>query len=166
MPSTKATTALVGAFAVIALAGCASDAQSLEERQQEVAAAGETVMPFDLEATTHIFTDTETGGTQDVIADDPFDQTNIDLIRRHLEEEAAQFTVGDFSDPEAIHGAAMPGLATLKERFGDITVELTETDTGATITYQTADPDVVQAIHDWFAAQSSDHGSHAEHGSS
>lgn len=71
--------------------------------------AGAEVMPFDLDATTHMFTDTATGGIQDVVANDPSDGANIELIRRHMEEEAA-----------------MPGLSTLKERIGDITVELTE----------------------------------------
>ena len=60
----------------------------------------------------------------------------------------------------------MPGPAILKERYGDITVDLTNTPTGATITYTASDPDVISAIHDWFAAQTSDHGNHAEHGSS
>jgi hypothetical protein len=160
MPSTRPITAIVGVVTLIALAGCGSDAQSLDERQQEIAVAGAEVMPFDLDATTHIFTDTATGGTQDVVADDPSDGANIELIRRHMQEEAGKFRLGDFSDPEAIHGAAMPGLAVLEERFGDITVEFTHTDTGATITYRTDDPEVVRAIHDWFVAQSSDHGEH------
>jgi hypothetical protein len=34
-------------------------------------------MPFNLEATTHIFTDTVTGGVQDVVADDPTNEANI-----------------------------------------------------------------------------------------
>jgi len=123
-------------------------------------------MPFDLDATTHVFSDNATGGVQDVVADDPTDTANIDLIRRHLGDEAAKFRAGDFSDPEAIHGAAMPGLSVLKERYDQIAVELTETDTGAMITYSTEESDIVEAIHDWFAAQSSDHGEHAEHPSS
>ena len=60
----------------------------------------------------------------------------------------------------------MPGLSVLKERYDQIAVELIETDTGARITYTTGDSDIVEAIHDWFAAQSSDHGDHAEQPSS
>lgn len=166
MPSTKRALICLSTAAVITFTACGSDDSELAERQQVVAEAGADVMPFDLDATTHIFTDTDTGGVQDVVADDPTDDVNIESIRRHLEAEAAKFRVGDFSDPEAIHGASMPGLVTLKERFDAIDVELTETDTGATITYRTDDDDVVQAIHDWFAAQSSDHGNHAEHAAS
>ena len=154
---------LLAAVAVLAFTACGSDDQALADRQQSVAEAGAEVMPFDLDATTHVFTDTSTGGTQDVIADDPDDEANIELIRLHLEDEATNFRAGDFSDPEVIHGPAMPGLATLKERFADVSVDLVETDIGATITYGSDDAVVVEAIHDWFAAQSSDHGDHAEH---
>jgi hypothetical protein len=54
----------------------------------------------------------------------------------------------------------MSGLSTLKERFDEISVELIETDAGATIRYETNDAEAVQAIHDWFAAQSIDHDEH------
>ena len=66
------------AIAVVALSGCGSDDQSLANRQQAVAEAGADVMPFTLDATTHVFVDTSTGGIQDVAADDPSDTTNID----------------------------------------------------------------------------------------
>lgn len=151
------------ATALVALNGCGSDDQGLADRQRAVAEAGADVMPFNLDATTHVFTDTSNGGVQDVIADDPTDATNIELIRLHLDDEATRFRAGDFSDPEAIHGPGMPGLATLKERYAEISVQLVETDVGARISYSSGDADVVDAIHDWFAAQSTDHGDHAEH---
>ena len=104
MPSTRPALtflAAFAAFAAIALAACGSDETALADRQEAVAEAGAEVMPFDLDATTHVFSDTATGGVQDVVADDPTDTANIDLIRRHLEDEAAKFRAGDFSDPEA-----------------------------------------------------------------
>ncbi len=42
-----------------------------ETRFNEVAKRGAKVMPFDLEQTTHVFTKTEKGGLQLVIAKDP-----------------------------------------------------------------------------------------------
>ena len=162
MQSTKAL--LVAGLLTVAGAACGSD-QDLAERQEAVAQAGAEVMPFALDETTHIFTDTQSGGRQDVVADDPTDENSIEAIREHLAEEAAKFQIGDFSDPEAIHGAAMPGLAALKSGFDQIDVELFETADGAAITYTTQDPDLVSAIHIWFEAQTSDHGSHAEHNS-
>ncbi len=150
------------AVVLFTFTACGSEQASLADRQAAVAEAGSEVMPFNLDETTHIFTDTATGGVQDVVADDKTEQTNIELIRRHLQDEAAKFRVGDFSDPEATHGPEMPGLSILKERFGEISLTLTETDLGATITYSTDDAEVVDAIHAWFSAQTSDHGDHAE----
>jgi len=163
MPSDKTTLATLVAALVIIGGACGSDDGALAQRQAAVAEAGAEVMPFALDETTHIFTNTSTGGRQDVVADDPADDANIEQIREHLSEEAARFGRGDFSDPEAIHGPEMPGLSTLKARFDDIEVEYSETDTGATIAYTANDPDVVNAIHLWFSAQTSDHGTHAEH---
>lgn len=57
----------------------------------------------------------------------------------------------------------MPGLAALKAGFDQIDVGLLETAGGAAITYTTQDPELVSAIHLWLEAQTSDHGSHAEH---
>lgn len=162
MQSTKAI--LVAALLTFAGAACGSD-QDLAERQETVAEAGAEVMPFSLDETTHIFTDTQSGGRQDVVADDPTDENSIESIRDHLAEEAAKFQIGDFSDPEAIHGSAMPGLAALKAGFVQIDVELLDTADGAAITYTTQDPELVSAIHLWFEAQTSDHGNHAEHNS-
>ncbi len=153
MQSIKAL--LVAGLLTVAGAACGSD-QDLAERQEAVVQAGAEVMPFALDETTHIFTDTQSGGRQDVVADDPTDENSIEAIGEHLAEEAAKFRIGDFSDPEAIHGSAMPGLAALKSGFDQIDVELFETATGAAIT---------SAIHLWFEAQTSDHGSHAEHNS-
>ena len=150
------------ALVVVVLTACGDDGD-LADRQAAVAEAGAVVMPFSLEDTTHVFTDTSTGGHQEVVADDPTDQVTIEQIRLHLADEVAKFGVGDFSDPEAIHGPAMPGLATLKERFDAIELDLIETDDGAAIVYTTDDTDLIDAIHSWFAAQTMDHGSHAEH---
>lgn len=162
MTSISRTAAALLVLVFVGPAACGSS-DDLADRQTVVAEAGADVMPFDLEQTTHVFTDTRTGGRQDVVADDPTDVANIELIRQHLAEEADKFRLGDFSDPEAIHGAAMPGLATLKARFDDIDLDLISTDTGSAIVYTTQDADLVDAIHAWFAAQTNDHGSHAEH---
>ncbi|CAG9179675.1 hypothetical protein LMG23992_04040 [Cupriavidus laharis] len=72
-------------------------------------------MPFDLKATTHVFTKTRDGGVQQVIARVPGDAEQIRLIREHLSEITGQFRRGNFSGPSAIHGPAMPGLAELRD---------------------------------------------------
>ena len=136
----------------------------LAAREADVATRGSTVMPFDLEQTTHTFQKTSDGGLQTVTADDPDDAEQSRLIRGHLSAEAQRFAAGDFSDPAGIHGAAMPGLAALSASAGAITIEYSEVPAGAAIRYATSDAALVSALHLWFDAQVSDHGQHASHG--
>ena len=84
-------------------------------RQEVVAARGADVMPFSLKATTHVFTKTDQGGIQQVVAKDPKDAQQVRLTREHLQEIAGQFAKGDFSGPSHIHGNDMPGLNDLKQ---------------------------------------------------
>lgn len=132
--------------------------QGTTDRQAAVASNGAQVMPFDLEKTTHVFTDTDTGGREVVTANDPADTQQIELIRSHLKEIVSQFSVGDFSGPTATHGDAMPGLAQLKAGYGRVQFIYEELPDGAAITYKTSDPVMVSVLHTWFAAQRSDHG--------
>lgn len=134
------------------------------DRQEAVAERGADVMGFDLDATVHRFTPTDSGGVQDVVARDPGDQDEIIDVRAHLQTEAERFARGDFSSPGAIHGAGMPGLRELQAAGDRLTVVYTTLSDGARVTYTSTDPDVVDALHDWFEAQLSDHGEHAEHG--
>lgn len=92
----------------------AADVPASTERQAEVARRGAEVMPFDVAKTTHVFTKTDRGGTQRVVAKDPADAEQVRLVRAHLHEIQAQFRSGDFSGPAHIHGETMPGLAELK----------------------------------------------------
>ena len=133
-------------------------------RQAAVAERGRTVMPFDLEETTHHFTPTRTGGVQDVVADQPDDAQQVSLIRTHLQQEAKAFGRGDFGDPAQIHGDDMPGLTELQGGYKHIEVRYRERPDGATLTYTTDEPALVDALHDWFEAQLGDHGDHAEAG--
>jgi hypothetical protein len=135
------------------------------ERQAEVAERGAQVMPFDLEATTHTFTETADGGIQVVTADDPLDRTQIQLIREHLREERDNFSKGDFDDPARIHGHDMPGVSALAAGYQEITVTYAEVPNGAQLKYTTGRADLIDAIHAWFERQLMDHGAHAQGGS-
>ena len=153
-----ALTLVVGA-AALATWSAQSDTPS---RQDDVARRGASVMPFDLERTTHVFEPQDYGGVQTVIADDPADRDQIRLVREHLKAEADAFARGDFGDPANIHGDEMPGLRKLEENYAAIEVTFELTADGARISYRSTDPEVVEALHDWFEAQVNDHGSHAE----
>jgi hypothetical protein len=134
---------------------------SLAARQEEVAARGAEVMPFDLARTTHIFEKLDDGGLQTVRADDPSDAIQIQLIQVHLTEEAGKFRQGDFSDPMAIHGHRMPGLAELRAGASRIDVRYTALPEGGQIRYTTTDPTLINGLHRWFDAQLMDHGADA-----
>ncbi|MGO4660135.1 hypothetical protein AB4Z34_36120 [Ensifer sp. 2YAB10] len=132
------------------------------QRQTEVARLGSDVMPFSLNATTHIFTKTSDGGTQRVVAKDASDMQQTKLVRQHLRDIQTQFLKGDFSGPSHVHGKRMPGLAELQSATpGQISITYKDVDGGAEIAYRTADAKLVSAIHDWFDAQVSDHGKDA-----
>lgn len=137
-----------------------------EVRHERVAEKGSAVMPFDLEATTHVFEKTGNGGVQKVVADDPGDARNVAAIREHLREEAAAFSRGEFSDPASIHGEDMPGLSELEAGADRIEVSYEELPDGARIVLESDDPGLVGAVHEWFDAQLSDHGDDAEEGGS
>ena len=130
-------------------------------RQAEVATKGAQVMPFDLEQTRHRFKPLDNGGLQTVTAKDSANQAQIDLIQMHLQEEAAKFQAGNFASPAAIHGHEMPGLKALSAGHTEIAVQYRALSNGGEIRYTAQSAPLTQAIHDWFAAQRSDHGRHA-----
>lgn len=135
------------------------------QRLDEVVQRGIHVMPFDLEQTTHVFSKTAKGGIQQVVVKVPGNTEQIKLIRRHLSKISGEFQQGDFSNPAKIHGDTMPGLAELrKAKPGQIAIVYKELPTGAQIDYSTDLPVFIDAIHQWFDAQLSDHARHAVSG--
>jgi hypothetical protein len=134
---------------------------SLAARQEEVAARGAEVMPFDLARTTHVFEKVDDGGLQTVRADDPANTAQVQLIQVHLAEEAEKFRQGDYSDPMAIHGHEMPGLMELRAGASRVDVRYSALPDGGQIRYTTTDPVLIDGLHRWFDAQLMDHGSDA-----
>jgi hypothetical protein len=160
-PGTLFTALIVMAGLGAAVESFAADA----ERQAEVAQRGAEVMPFSLKATTHIFTKSDDGGSQQVIAKNPSDSRQIGLIRKHLREIQTQFQRGDFSGPARTHGADMPGLAQLRAaKPGQISITYKDIRGGGELTYRSNDPNLVSSLHAWFDAQLSDHGADAVDG--
>ncbi|MGI9022097.1 MAG: aspartate carbamoyltransferase [Acidimicrobiales bacterium] len=132
-----------------------------QDRQAEVADRGTDVMPFDLDGTTHRFTPQADGLTQQVVVDDPADADQRELVREHLRVEMTRFRAGDYGDPARIHGDHMPGLRQLEAGAAAIEIRYDDVDAGAELRFLTADPALVDALHQWGEAQVADHGSHA-----
>ena len=126
--------------------------------QADMATRAAQVMPFDLNATHHTFTKTDQGGIEQVVAIDPADTRNIELIRSHLQYEAGEFTKGNFSDPARIHGMDMPGLQELEAGASRVQVLYQSIQGGAQMTYASSEPALVVALHSWFDRQTTDHG--------
>jgi hypothetical protein len=155
-------------LAAIAVMACSDDGADgrLADRQAEIADRGAEVMPFDLDATTHRFEPSDTGLVETVVADDPSDTAQVQLIRDHLAHEADRFARGDYRDPAAIHGSRMPGLDELEAAAPSVTITVEDLTDGARLVFATDDPQLVDALHRWGEAQTTDHGAHADHPSS
>jgi len=142
--------------------GCSDREATSEGRLREVAEAGARVMPFDLERTTHVFSEEPWGGEQRVISDHA-EAEQVALVRSHLAEEAERFARGDFTSPARIHGHDMPGLDVLRASAQMLEIRYTDVENGGSIAYRSQDPRVIAALHAWFSAQRADHGPHAAH---
>jgi len=133
-----------------------------EARLDEVAAKGRMVMPFNLEQTMHVFSKTKQGGVQQVIAKDPSNKAQISLIKEHLGKIYTDFNAQNYSDPEKIHGADMPGLIALQNaKPEELSLQYQDLSNGAEITYTAKKTELITAIHQWFDAQLSDHARHS-----
>lgn len=157
---------LMGVVTVVTVlgVGCGSSAEAPSEgsRQEQVARKGASVMPFDLDRTTHRFVPATDGLLEEVVSDAPTDAGQVRLIREHLNQEAGRFRRGDYADPASIHGSAMPGLKELSAGASRIEITYTDRPDGAAVRFRTTDPALVGALRAWGAAQVTDHGEHAE----
>jgi len=138
--------------------GSTAFAQTPQERVHQMS---HMVMPFDMAKTIHIFKMTELGGVQQVVVKDAGYTDQIALIQQHLKHEAEKFQHGDYSDPATLHGADMPGLKELEANATAIKVSYKALSEGAEITFETTDLHLLTAIHRWFGAQLSEHGTDA-----
>ncbi len=141
-------------FSTTALALEKASPKPTDEMRQRA----QQVVPYTLDQALQTFTKTVHGGVQHVVAKSADDTRQIKLIQAHLLEISNQFRKGDFSVTERMHGADMPGLAQLKTaETDDIKFEYKALENGAQIHYSTEYPQFVQALHEWFDAQISEH---------
>ena len=121
-----------------------------------MSARAQRVMPFDLNRTTHTFTQAPQGGVEKVVVNEPSDTRNRDLIRAHLRTEA-ETSVGNYSDAAKIHGMDMPGVNALEQGAARVKVVYAPTPGRAQITYTSTEAPLISAIHAWFDRQAADH---------
>jgi len=117
----------------------------------------EQAMGFSQTATTHHFLLKNDGGVIQVEANDPNDAHNRDLIRTHLTHIAHAFSAGDFSDPMAVHDKVPDGVPVMQRLKADIRYTFDQTPQGGRVSIQTANPQALDAIHDFLRFQIEEH---------
>jgi hypothetical protein len=122
-----------------------------------VDARGDKVMGFSHEKTTHHFRLYDDGGAIEVEANSADDTASRDQIRGHLRHIAQMFSAGNFQAPMLIHAQTPPGVPSMQKLKSEISYRFRQTPRGATIAIVTANPDAVNAIHDFLRFQISDH---------
>jgi hypothetical protein len=150
---------VAGAIALLLTVACVG--ARAQTQQEHVHAMAHAVMPFDIAKTQHVFTMTASGGVERVVIRDPAYKDQLPLIRQHLQLEAEHFQRGDYSDPARLHGARMAGIDELSRGARRIQVTYADLPDGARIVFATSDAQLVTAIHRWFGAQLSEHGTDA-----
>lgn len=146
------------AFSLAVQAEEKADPKHLEEVRQRT----QLVVPYAVDETLQTFTKTVHGGIQHLVAKSPDNSKQIKLIQEHLKKIAEEYRKGDFSVTERMHGANTPGLARLK-RAGtdDIRYQYKPLADGGQIHFSSEYPELVQALHEWFDAQATEHGNDA-----
>jgi hypothetical protein len=151
---------LIGLFLISTTASALE--KSTPRPADEVHQRTQQNLPYPLDQTLQTFTKTVHGGVQHVIAKSADNLQLIKSIQAHLLKIANEFKKGDFSTTERIHGADMPGLAQLKKaEIDEIRFDYKPLENGGQIHFSTEYTQYVQALHDWFDAQSNDHGNDA-----
>jgi hypothetical protein len=143
------------AIAILMLA-CLAVAQD-SQQQQGVQTRGDQAMGFSHEMTTHHFLLTKDGGVIEAEADNPNDKASRDAIRQHMEHIAKLFSEGDFDAPMFIHGQTPPGVPEMKRLKDQITYRAQPTEQGAEVRITTANPEALEAVHQFLMFQIRDH---------
>lgn len=126
-------------------------------REAEIKRRGDAAMGFDQDKTTHRFLIDKDGGTIQVTVKRKQDRENLDAIRAHLRQIAADFAAGRFDAPLATHGEVPPGVPAMQQRQGLITYRYEEIAGGARIRITTLDAEALTAVHEFLRFQIREH---------
>jgi hypothetical protein len=154
MRITAALTVLVLASAIQSQQ---ANPQTTEQQHAAMMKRGDTGMGFSHEKTTHHFLLLKDGGTIQVSANDPKDDTSRDHIRMHLSHVAEMFSAGNFDVPMFIHDTTPPGVPTMTKLHNEIHYHYQQTDSGAKIAIATTNPKALKAVHEFLRFQISEH---------
>ena len=106
---------------------------------------------------THSFRLFADGGAIELRAKDAADAATIAAIRDHLQDITPQFTKGDFSTPQFVHGYTPDGVAQLEQLRDAITWRYQQLDAGGRIRITTRSAEALEAIHAFLRFQVIEH---------
>ena len=148
-------------FAILVLASAIqaqqANTQTPEQQHAAMMKRGDAGMGFSHDKTTHHFVLRKDGGAIQVSVNDPKDDASRDQIRMHLSHIAKMFSEGNFNTPMFIHDTTPPGVPTMEKLHSEIHYEYQQTDSGAKIMIETANPKALQAVHEFLRFQIGDH---------
>ena len=128
-----------------------------QKQMDEMNKRGDKHMGFDHLKTTHHFLLRSDGGIIQVEANDPKDTESRDQIRGHLRHITSMFSDGNFEVPMLVHDKTPPGTAVMKKLRAEISYKYEVADRGALIQISSANPEAVQAIHEFLKFQIKEH---------
>ena len=124
---------------------------------QDIMKRGEMAMGFDQNKIKHDFVETTNGGEIRISALDVNDIHTIHAIRTHVKEIQNDFSQGDFKKPFFIHDQIVPGTQTMTEKKDLINFSILDTEHGGVLILTTNDANILDAIKQFMAFQSSEH---------
>jgi hypothetical protein len=142
---------------IIAIALFAACAAAQDDRKKGVDARGDHAMGFSHEKTTHHFRLYKDGGAIEVDANDSKDTSSRDQIRKHLAHISQMFAAGNFNAPMLIHDRVPPGAPVMERLKDQITYKVDQTEKGGSVRITTANPEAINAIHEFLRFQIKDH---------
>src|ERR1700743_1813917 len=135
-------TIIMGFLCAFSLAAVAAPHARTPAPVQQAAPA----LPFNDSNSSQAFQKNQSGGIQQLVANDPKDQALIAAIRAQLEAQAARFGQGDYSGIVKISGKTIPAGRYLSAKAGQIGIISRNVPAGAAIDYQGRDAAAVAAI--------------------
>jgi hypothetical protein len=131
--------------------------QDSSPRHDDMTTRGDHAMGFSHDTTTHHFLLYKTGGSIEVLSNDPKAAATRDQIRMHLAHIAKSFSDGNFNVPMFIHATNPPGADTLARLRSQIRYQYQQTDRGARIRISSSNPEALAALHAFLRFQISEH---------
>src|SRR5947209_15118964 len=114
-------------------------------------------MGFSQARTRHHFRLRADGGTIEVSANDPKDETTRNQIRGHLSHVAQMFESGNFDIPMFVHEKMPDGAAVMQRKKEEIRYSYEVTKSGALVRIRTRNPEALKAVHDFLRFQIAEH---------